>query len=232
MKSNFSADADIGGARFAAAVVLAVAGLALAACAQKAAKPDDFSGFLGSYSDFEELEAGDGFQMVGWISPDLEEGRYNALILNPVTIHPPRTTFERFSREEIAETLAYLNRRMREEVSKQITLVNEPGPGVLQMRAAVTTASVGFKPLKWYQFTPITAATTVAGEATGLRDEGVQLIAESELIDTETGLRVAAGVRLGSSKVGTGEPIEVGDLTEVLDEWAESAGQWVAKNLN
>ncbi len=212
-------------------LVVSVASLMFVGCAQKEAKQEDFAGFLQDYSNFEEIEAGDGYQMVGWISPDLKGGGYNKLIVDPVTVFPPRATFERFSREEVSETLAYLNRRLREELSKQITLVNEPGAGVLQMRAVITTAEVGFKPLKWYQYTPITATATVVGEATGVRDEGVQLIAESELIDTETGLRVAAGARLGSSKVGTGEPIELDDLTEVLDEWAVSSGQWVEKYL-
>ena len=203
----------------------------LAGCAQKQAKQEDFSGFLQDYSDFEEIEAGDGYQMVGWKSPDLKSNGYTAMIVDPVTIWPPRRKIERFSEEDVREALAYLNKRLREEVGKQITLTNEPGPGVLQMRAAITTVAVGFKPLQWYQFSPITATATVAGEVTGLRDEGVQLIAESELIDTSTGVRVGAGVRLGSSKVGTDEPVTREVLIEVLDEWAESAGQWVARNL-
>ena len=217
--------------RLTSVLALVVAGLLTAGCAQKQAEQEDFSGFLQDYSDFEEIEAGDGYQMVGWVAPDLKSKGYKAIILEPVSIWPPRRKIERFSEEAVQETLAYLNRRLREEVSKQITLTNEPGPGVLQMRAAITTVAVGFKPLQWYQFSPITATATVAGEVTGMRDEGVQLIAESELIDTSTGVRVCAGVRLGSSKVGTDEPVNREILIEVLDEWAESAGRWVATNL-
>jgi hypothetical protein len=204
-----------------------IAIITLSACAQKEVKQEQFSGFLGDYSDFEEIQSGDGTLMIGWAAPDLSiSGKYDAIIIDPVVVHPPRNTFDRADEEAVAETLAYMNKRQREELGKRFKVVNEPGPGVLRYRSALTTVDVGFKPLEWYQYMPVTAAVTVVSEATGLRDEAVQVIAEAELLDSRTGKRLAAGARLGSESVKDGTPVELTDLKPILNQWAISAGAW------
>jgi hypothetical protein len=65
-----------------------------------------------------------------------------------------------------------------------------------------------------------------------VRDEQVQIIAESELLDAETSELLAAGSRFGAGEnVNPGEAITIGDLKEVLDQWAVSSGLWVDKYL-
>jgi hypothetical protein len=204
--------------------------LALTGCAQEAVKKEQYSGFLGDYSKFEEMESSDGEVIVGWMNPDIR-GTYHAIILDPVVIYPSKRSFERFDEDEVADTLAYINKRFREELGSRFKLAHEPGPGVLRWRVALTALDVGFKPMEWYQYMPVTAAVTAAGEAAGTRDEGVQLIVESELSDSRTGITVAAGVRLGSSSVEDSAPVELKNIKPIIDEWAKSSGLWVDKNL-
>ena len=56
--------------------------LALSGCAQKEVKEEQYSGFLGDYSSFEEMQSSDGELMVGWMNPDIR-GIYHAIILTP-----------------------------------------------------------------------------------------------------------------------------------------------------
>jgi hypothetical protein len=204
--------------------------LALSGCAQKEVKEEHYSGFLGDYSNFEKMLSSDGEMMVGWMNPNIK-GKYHAIILDPVVIYPARRSFERFNEDEVADTLAYMNKRFREELGGRFETVHEPGPGILRWRIALTTVDVGFKPMQWYQYMPVTAAVTVVSEAAGVRDEGVQLIVESALSDSRTGVAVAAGARLGSSSVEDNEPVELKNIKPIIDEWAKSSGLWVDKYL-
>jgi hypothetical protein len=204
--------------------------MALTGCAQEPVKEEQYSGFLGDYSNFEEMQTADGEVMVGWMNPDIT-GAYHAIILDPVVIYPSRRKFDRFDADDVADTLAYMNQRFREELGSRFQLAHEPGPGVLRWRVALTTLDVGFKPMEWYQYMPVTAAVTAASEAAGTRDEGIQLVVESELSDSRTGVTVAAGIRLGSSTVKDSAPVELKNIKPIIDEWAKSAGLWVDKHL-
>ena len=196
-----------------------------AACAQKEVKKEEFSGFLGDYSDFKELKSPDGVTVVGWISPDIGD-HYHSLMIDPVVVYPPRHTFTDFDEKDVAQALTYLNKGIRTTLGQHMSLVNEPGPGVLRLRAALTTASVGFKPLQWYNYIPVSAVAVGVGEATGLRSDAVQLIVEVELLDSATSKRLAATARLGSSTVASGEPVEMKNVQPLLDEWIGASGQW------
>ena len=199
-------------------------------CARKEVKQEQFSGFLGDYSDFNEMESPDGVAVVGWISPDIGDN-YHSLMIDPMVIYPPRSSFNRFDEEEVAQALAYLNSGIRREVGQHVTLVNEPGPGVLRLRTALTTASVGFKPRQWYNYGPVSAVAVGVGEATGLRDDAVQLIVEVELLDSKTGKRMAATARMGSSSVASGEPVEMKNIQPLLDEWISASGVWFERYI-
>ena len=199
--------------------------LVVAACAQKEVKKEEFSGFLGDYSDFQQLQSPDGVTVVGWISPDMGD-TYHSLMIDPVIVSPPRHTFKDFDEKDVAQALAYLNKGIRTTLGQRMPLVNEPGPGVLRLRAALTTASVGFKPLQWYNYIPVSAVAVGVGEATGLRSDAVQLIVEVELLDSLSSKRLAATARLGSSTVAHGEPVEMKNVQPLLDEWIGASGQW------
>tara|TARA_R110000823_G_scaffold171736_9_gene304167 strand:- start:2269 stop:2916 length:648 start_codon:yes stop_codon:yes gene_type:complete len=197
----------------------------LAGCAQQEVKDEQFSGFLGDYSGFEQLQAPDGVTVVGWISPDISDN-YHSLMIDPAIVYPPERSFDRFDEADVAKALAYLSEGMKDTLGEHMTLVSEPGPGVLRMRSALTTASVGFKPMKWYNYVPVSAVAVAAGEATGLRDDGVQLIAEVELLDSVSSKRVAATARMGSSTVPQGKPVALSNIQPLLDEWIQAAGLW------
>jgi hypothetical protein len=170
--------------------------------------------------------------MVGWISPDLDQREYHSIIVDRLVIYPPIKANAKVDHKTVTEVLNYLDRRLREEIGKHAKVVDQPGPGVARLRAAITTIDADTQPLRWYNYTPITMAVAGIGEATGVRDEQVQIIAESELLDAETSELLAAGSRFGAGEnVNPGEAITIGDLKEVLDQWAVSSGLWVDKYL-
>lgn len=206
--------------------------LVSAGCAQTTTKEEEFSGFLGDYSGFEEIEAGDGSKMVGWISPTIGQREYHSIIVDPVVLYSSTKADDNVDQQTINEVLSYLTDRLREEIGKRANVVYKPGSGVARMRMAITTIRAGAQPLRWYNYTPITMTVAGIGEATGVRDEQVQVIAESELLDSETSERLAAGSRFGAGEnIDPGEKITMEDLDEVFDTWVVSTGMWVDKYI-
>lgn len=212
-------------------IALSIA-LVSAACAQTTTKKEEFSGFLSDYSGFEEIEAGDGSKMVGWISPTISEREYHSIIVDSLVLYSSTKADDNVDQQTINEVLSYLTDRLREEIGKRANVVYKPGPGVARLRGAITTIRAGAQPLRWYNYTPITMTVAGIGEATGVRDEQVQVIAETELVDSETSERLAAGSRFGAGKnIDPDGEITMEDLKEVFDSWAVSSGIWVDKYI-
>lgn len=213
------------------AAALSAAVLFSTGCAQQQVEEKQFSGFLGDYSDFGKMEGGDGVVTAGWVSPEIHAADYTAIIIDPVVVYPPQETFERFDEADVARALDYLNQGLREELGQRYEIVSVPGPGVLRIRSALTTVEAGFKPLKWYNYVPVSAVAVAATEVTGVRDDAVSLIAEVELLDASTSKRLAAAARLGASSVPQDEPIEMKNVQPVLDEWVKAVGLWFDKYI-
>ena len=213
-------------------ISIAAVSFLAAGCAQQVVKQEEFSGFLRDYSDFVEMEASDGVEMLGWESPELANRKISALLLDPVTIYPAPKANPRVPRDVITEILDYYNSQLRAKVGAEVQLTDKPGPNVGRVRLAITHIDSGFQSLRWYNYTPISMTIAGIGEATGVRDETVQLIAEVELLDSQTSERLAAGIRLGSGEnIDVDAPIDFEHMQPIIDEWVASTVTWVRREM-
>ncbi len=207
--------------------------LLLAGCTSTAPKENAYGGFLGDYNGFTKQEASDGVAVMGWVAPHLATRGYDAVILDPVVFFTPPKNHGRVSDKTRADILSIFNKKLRTVAGSKARLVNDPGPGVARIRIALTSIDAGFRDLRWYEFTPVTFATTTVASAAGVRSEAVEVIVEAELLDSLTSERLAAAVRRGIGKdvSNSSAPIEIKNIEPVLDEWANSLGIFLSETI-
>lgn len=218
---------------FAGPLVLA---LLMAGCAQppkpsgvKRVQPGQASGFL---KDYAALKPSDelGPEAKVYVNPDQMKSlrRYVAIIVDPVEVYvstsaddtkiPPRT---------IEVVSMYFRRALENAVADAFPIVETPGPLVLRLRAAIVGVDLG-GPLA--QAASVDNANKPFGNAIVLEKVGVEM----ELVDSETGERIAAAV--DSSPLGAGAEADsenfsrearFAEARQAFDGWAKRLRQFL-----
>ena len=166
-----------------------------------------------------------------WISPDAQLGKYNAMIVDPVRIRLSKGLIDDGARpdaELLDEVLTYLHGALEREFSRHMKIVKKPGDDVMRYRAAITGIStkggIGSSPLN---ILPVAFALRTA---TGQNTVRAHLFMEAEYSDSVTGAPVgtvmqsAAGGSPSLDSSGQRQ-IVLKDLKEILDQWAQKAGE-------
>jgi hypothetical protein len=192
----------------------------LAACSEPAGEFRQ-SGFLGDYSGFKPLKKVRG--ATGYAKPDLDLSGYDQIIVDPVTVMIGKEVEN--SGVTVAD-LQYLGEDFHQalvsELGKSFKIVEQPGPGVLHLRAALTDVTpesvvgmtseprgTGYKP----RLAPPGEAETYIPVS--------HASMEMELRDSSTGERLAAIVDRKGQALSTGtSPRQA--MKEVFDYWATS----------
>jgi hypothetical protein len=188
---------------------------------KKPAPGQEFSGFLGDYSMLEPDPELEGAPLT-WASEDVESNlrEYIAIIVDPVEVFIQSDVDEALIPEAAVETVSnYFQYALRMAVSDAFPVADGPGPLVMRLRAAVVGIDVGGE---------LDAAGLPEGEALPRAVNIGEVVVEMELVDSETGERIAAVV----DKAPLGQGAEVGAESfsrverfraakEAFDEWAE-----------
>ncbi len=179
----------------------------VAGCAtQQAAK----SGFLSDYSQLKPDAAFDGARR--YQNPAKPLKQYQKFMVDPVVVHfAPNAKGTAINPGEIKNLADYFHNKAVEELSKRYQVVQEPGPGVLRVRAAITGIE------KTTPILNIHPAMKMLG--IGLGDASM----EAEAIDSQIRERVIAVVdsRQGSrALIGAGLQA-FGHAKQVMDFWVE-----------
>ncbi|GJD93602.1 DUF3313 domain-containing protein [Methylobacterium iners] len=196
-----------------AALWLSVA-VAAAGCATQASTQ---SGFLRDYSSLRPSSDGSD-KMKARIALQAPEAavlaRYRGAYLDPVVI-----TVSGLDAEQTTALAEVMNRSLAEEVGKTWPLVGSPGPGVLRVRTAVTGVTKANVALN-------VAMTAVA---TPLSNGGAA--AEAEVVDGQTGRRVAALTWADEKRFSgqLGFYSETGHARDLLPEFAAEVGRIIAR---
>lgn len=194
------------------------------------------SGFLGDYSQLTPGKSGQA--KLVYIDLAADFSKYNKIMLEPVQLwqsENPDSPLSKLSKEEQQQLINYLYASLEEKLSMDYSLVDQPGPGVLRVRAAITEASKS-KPVTGLvsSVTPIGIGLSytkklATGSHTGVGSVG----AEAELLDGATGQRVAAAVdRRVGGKALYGEFGVWGDVKEACDHWAHRLQMRLAELRN
>jgi len=204
-----------------------------------AADTPEYSGFLGDYS---QLQARPDSQLIYnyvYEKPDTDFAVYGKFLIEAVTVFPSKDAdFKGIN----ANDLALLQKYFRDALVKALTenkgyqVVEEPGPGVLRIRAAFTD----LVPVNSVMNTATTLIpqarllSGVIGAATGSNLYVGQVGIEAEFLDAQTNERLAA---VASKQAGkkyvplTGKKFDPagtwGQVEQAMDYWAKKLRQRV-----
>ena len=209
----------------AIAALAALATLLTGCAASQQAREVQQSGFLGE--DYALLRPGEeGQALLVYRNPDARWSSYDKIKLVPVTIWAgEESDFEDFTqpqRQELADTLYTM---VAEELSQDFEMVDEPGPGVLQVQVAITDAQAS-NPTMDTISTVLPQALLLSqakGLVTGKPGFVGEASAEVRATDGQTGELVAAGVdrRVGGKSVSGAPTDSWDDVREAYRYWAK-----------
>ena len=228
---------------YARALTVFVIALAMPLFAQASdtlVKKEHYSGFLKDYSQLKEEKDAKGNEVMRYISPALTSGKYHKVMIDRVVYYPAPKPDPHVDMTTLNQIRDYLTKELRQKIGAQVPVVNQPGPDVIRMHAAITAVKAENAALKAYQYIPIALIFQGIKAAAGTRAKDAELYVEMEILDSESGKRLGAVVRKG---VGTEvkeekEGAEKGkkmvmldNVKPILDNWADLAAEFVGKNL-
>lgn len=209
-----------------------------AACATQQARKTTTTTFLPDYSMLKP--GGDGKALLVYINPKADFKAYNAIWMDPVQLYASgKHEMEKLSPEDHQRILNYADAAMREQLSKDYTMVDAPGPGVMHLRIAITEAEDSNVTLDTIStIIPIGLAASALGElATGQWAFTGSVGVEAEMLDSVSGEQLFAAVDRRTGGKISGKFDKFNDwraVKDAFDFWAkkmrERLAEWRAGN--
>jgi hypothetical protein len=220
-----------------------VAGLLLAGCSQTAAPepnliqrasgetpaPPPPSGFLGN--DYSLLtppaEGSDQKAMLRYVNPSANWGSYNKIMIAPVTFWANDDS--KVSAADQQALCDYTYNVFVKDLGKNFVIVDQPGPGVLKLSAALTDATSAVPVLRSVSVIvpQARALSLIKMAATGTYAFVGSAEGALKLNDSTSGQLLAAAVakRVGGTSVTNVVVFQWGDAEHAIDYWAELTDQ-------
>ncbi len=195
----------------------------LAACATTKKGPlVKRSGFL---SDYSQLKTRTGDPTFSYRSTTFRSSDYDKVILEPVTLWTEETQLYDVSYEDQQALGSALYEALKSAISKTHAIVDQPGPGTLRIRPALTEANDSNAALNLVTtIMPVGLVISHAKSlATGTHSFAGAASGEVEVLDAQTGevLMAAVGRRVGG-KTLRGSASKWGDVESAFDTWAKN----------
>lgn len=196
------------------------------------------SGFLRDYDSLKESKDTAGRTIRAWVSPKLTPDNYNAIMLDPLVFYPEPKPSKQVSADTLQQVLKYSNDALRASLAKRFNVVDRPGPGVLRIRAAISSIAAEGEGLKPYQYVPIAFIATMASRAATGAPQRAAILIEVEGTDSVSGQLLALRTKVGTGErlkdAGSKEVITLDNVKPLLDELAAGAlpelGKYVKTN--
>lgn len=188
-----------------------------------AAEKSKSSGFLSPAieANLKQDKLPDGRKLVRWRDSQLNRKNYQSIMVDPVIFYPsphPGPQISSSTLEAIGQHLTYT---LRQKIGAKVKVVDEAGPGVLRVQAAITsvTAEAGLSGL---DVIPIHLLFSAASSAAGTKKEDVTAMVEFRITDSVSGEnRGAAKMKLeGKQLKGKKDKMQLEDLQKALDDAA------------
>lgn len=180
--------------------------LVLGGCASKVTQPEQYSGFLSSYSRLQEATSPTGQPVMRWIAPGVNLNNYKHVLVESIDFYPAPSPSEQVSAPTLHELQAYTSQQVTRALGRRFQMhdlserASYPAAQSLILRAAITAVDTKAEGLKPYEVIPIALVAAAATTATGARDRTTELYIEAELVDASTGKSVLQVVRKGYGK--------------------------------
>lgn len=223
-----------------------LAGWLFAACSQTAAPgpniiqraqgetpaPPPPSGFLGSdYSLLQPGAPGSGQEaMLAYTNPAANFASYNKIMIAPVTFWADSDS--RVSSADQQTLCNYAYNVLQADFSKNFILVDEPGPGVAKLSAALSDATSAVPGLRSISVVvpQARALSLIKMAATGTYAFVGSATGEAKLTDSVSGQLLAAWAdqRMGGASIKNINVFQWGDAQNVMDYWANGLDKRLA----
>jgi len=193
--------------------------LALAGCSSKVAENQDYSGFLGDYSNLRPVTTTSGNQVLRWVAPDFNLNNYKDIYFAPVVYYPTPKPDARVSAATLEQIRLYTEQRLKSGVASHKQLSSQPHQGGLILKTAITAVSAENKDIQFYEVLPVTAVVAGTMTMTGKRSQNTFLFIEAVLTDVSTNKPVIKVVRkaYGSKVSNSQAPITQADVKSAID---------------
>ena len=194
-------------------------------------EPVEPSGFLGDYSQLQENDQYKAYLI--YINPTARWSQYNAIMIDSVSFWGSSSDLSPEDRQKIA---GFMYNALHDTLGKNFAIVGAPGVGVLRVRGAITEAKGAKVALNVVTSVvpQLKVLTTVGGMAADTANVVGEAGAEMEIVDSVTGVRLAAAVDRqtgtkalirGGSKFSTW-----GDVEEACKYWAGRLDKFLVDN--
>ena len=219
-------------------VLLVFAAILVLCCTTAQARMDvkEYSGFLGDYS---QLKPGpDGGAKLLFLKEGVDFSKYDKIMLDQVVFYfSPNAKNKEVNPEQMKELADLFHKAVFEALGSAYPLVDQPGPGVMRVRVAITDIDLPNRALNTVTtVVPIGLAISfVKKGATGKGSFVGEISMEMEVLESVTNERLAAaadrqaGGKIDSmSKFGTAEDafkFWAGRLRTRLDEFHGKTGE-------
>jgi len=180
------------------------------------------SGFFGS--DLSLLQPGkEGQAAMVYINPSAQWSQHNKIMLEPVEFWDGADSSVSPSDQHMLT--AYFYNKLKEDLQKNFTLVDQGGPGVLVIQVALTNASAATPGLRSVSVVipQLRIINSVQSLATGSYAFVGSAEAEMKATDAVTGQMLAGAIdkRAGGIAVSTAAQWKWGDAQNAMDYWAQ-----------
>jgi len=184
------------------------------------------SGFLGDYSMLKKGAKGEANYI--YIDPAVNYAKYTKIWIKSIALwrsDDPDSPLGKMSPENEQLLLSYLHTALVNNLQTELQIVDQAGPDVLVMQAAVTEAKPS-KPvlnLVTSAWLPLKAASFGKRLATGSDIAVGSVLVEASFTDGQTGQRVAAvmDARVGTKAMRSKFDGTWGDVKLAFDWWAQ-----------
>lgn len=215
------------------AAVLAIA--VLAGCAAtKTGDAEDirYSDYLSSYSGLAPTDDSD-LAAFRYIKPGVDLASYTGILVDKPEARMSAEAVAEIGDEDLAYVLGAFDDSLRAAIGAKFNLVDSPGPGVLRIRSCLTDADSATGAMTAFTRIVPTGAVLSGAKtlATGTGINVGKATAEMEVLDSDSGEQLAAGV---DRRVGTGVArnafTDWGDVKSAFDLWAERTAERLAEH--
>jgi hypothetical protein len=201
--------------------VLLAGALFLAGCAAGGMKDVNKSGFIGDYASLQP--GGDDRSALVYIKPGADFKPYNKLMFERVVVLlSDNAEYRAVDPATLKELTDYYQNALFNAVKDGYEIVDQPGPGVLRIRVAITQVKPS-NPTANTLSTIVPVGMVVSGATKAVSGDNLgtgEAATEIELLDSVSGERLAAAVdrRQGGKGVFRGK---WEDTKEAFDFWAK-----------
>ncbi|MDW3095507.1 MAG: DUF3313 domain-containing protein [Gammaproteobacteria bacterium] len=190
------------------------------------------SGFLENYPNFERNKE-TGAEV--WFKSKKEGVKvlkpYRKILLSPVEIWLTESSHKGINPDALKAMTDYFTIALHEKLKYGYEFVDQPGPGVLHLRIAITNVTRTKPKRKWYGYVPValvvSGAKKVAQSAAGETVDLVEASIELEGLDSVSEERIVAAIDTHQSSKVKREKGSANwtPMKEILDHWAEKISE-------